>query len=105
MKVLPASKVTFICPNIVIVPVMRSESYRRDQLFENLWIVDKESFNGCRVNTSRSDNKPLIKCEDPLKLKYNTVVFQRFTAAVGGLEYHPGTSYYFIGEFNRRETH
>ena len=81
---------------------------RREQMFENLWIADKAAFDTCSVDTSKQENKLLMQCDTPTQLKYFTVVFQAFSAVAGGLEFQPGTEYYFIGKIHhhhRRRCH
>lgn len=69
-----------------------------EELYENLWMVDKQAYDTCAVNTSKYNNRVLMRCDTPLQLRYFTIVFQRFSA-VGpdGLEFEPGKEYFFIG--------
>jgi hypothetical protein len=99
MNVLPMSKLNVICPNNVLNPVKLQRSPAKDHLFENLWIVDKKSFDSCEVNTSIPSNQLLLKCNEPLKLKYYLLVFLDFSPSVQWLEFERGKDYYFICKF------
>lgn len=92
------SRINIVCPNPALVPAKIQNTIPKEQLFENLWIVDKASYDGCIVDTSKSTNRLVMKCDDPLILNYYTMVFQQFSATPDGLEFQPGQSYYFIGE-------
>ena len=94
------SKVIFVCPNIATVVSIQQEGTAKERMYENLWLVDRESYEQCRVNIDNPNNRQLLRCTDPLKLKYYTVVFQKYSASVWGPEYKPGKEYYFIGELD-----
>ena len=97
MNVVPESKLNLVCPNPANVPTTLYESVPREQMYENLWIVDRTGYESCSVDTSRSGNRLLRLCDSPLKLAYYTLVFQMFSATANGLEFKPGNTYYFIG--------
>ncbi|KAJ7340108.1 Ephrin-B2a [Desmophyllum pertusum] len=65
-----------------------------EELYENLWMVDKQAYDACATDSS---DRILMRCDTPLQLRYFTIVFQRFSA-VGpdGLEFEPGKEYFFI---------
>ncbi|XP_031552082.1 ephrin-B2-like [Actinia tenebrosa] len=96
MNVLPMSKLNIICPNNVLNPIKLQQSPAKDQLYENFWIVDKQSFDSCEVNTSIPTNRLLYECNEPLKLKYYLLVFLDVSPSVHSLEFDRGKDYYFI---------
>jgi len=99
LAVLANSKIKIVCPNPAMIPTAIEGSIRLEELYENLWIVDKQAYDTCAVNTSNYGNRILMKCDTPLKLQYFSIIFQRFSA-VGpdGLEFEPGKEYFFIGK-------
>lgn len=96
ISVLRRSKLIIVCPNPATIPVLVRDSTPMEEMFENLWIVDKPSYDACAVDTSQPQNRIAMKCDTPLELRYYTVVFQRFSANPDGLEFEPGKNYYFI---------
>ena len=70
-------------------------------MYENMWIVDKQEYDTCSVNTSVLGdplvNRNLMICRNPLQLSYYEMVF-RSKSPPGGLEFTPGITYYFIGK-------
>ena len=66
-------------------------------LYENLWFVSKSSYESCKVRGGM--DRAITKCDSPLELRYETIVFQRYTAAEDGLQFLPGKEYYFIGSY------
>ena len=100
MNVLVNSKLNIICPNPASVLTEQESSLPEEQMYENMWIVDKQEYDTCTVNTSVSSylsNRNLLKCQSPLQLKYYEMVFKPYSALPGGLEFTPGKKYYFIG--------
>lgn len=96
------SKLNIVCPNPASVLEERKASIPQEQMYENMWIVDKHEYDTCTVNTSVvsfSQNK-LLSCNSPLKLKYYTMVFRSYSPP-GDIYtvFVPGTKYYFIGKF------
>ena len=87
-----------VCPNDATVMTAVQHSTPKDELYENLWMVDKRSYDSCAVNTSIKSNRLLIKCDEPLKLKYFPLVFQQYSGTEWGLEFTPDQDYYFIGK-------
>ncbi len=101
INVLQNSKLNIVCPNPATVLDNQDSSIPQEQMYENMWIVDKHEFDTCTVNTSVqsfSTNKKILSCNTPLQLKYYPLVFRAFSAP-GGLEFASGTKYYFIGKF------
>lgn len=99
MKVPLNSKLIFVCPNPTSAFKEQGLNLRKDQLFENMWIVEKHEYDTCKVNISSSlteNRNPIMQCDTPLNLKYYEMVFTEFR--VGGLEFQPGKKYYFIGK-------
>jgi len=64
--------------------------------YENFWIVDNSSYHSCNVNTSITDNKILFKCDKPLQLNFEQLVFQSHGMAVA---FRKGKTYYFICKY------
>ena len=81
-----------------MIPTAIEGSIRLEELYENLWIVDRQAYDTCAVNISKYGNRILMKCDSPLQLRYFSITFQRFSA-VGpdGLEFERGEEYFFIG--------
>ena len=96
------SKLNIVCPNPGSVLEERKASIPQEQMYENMWIVDKHEYDTCTVNTSVasfSHNK-LLNCNNPLKLKYYLMVFRSYSPPGGiYMAFVPGTKYYFIGKF------
>ena len=98
MAVLPMTKITIVCPNPATNPALRGHSIPKDQLFENVWMVNKQAYDACAVDPSNHTNRMLMRCDTPTMLKFYTIVFQRYSAeGPNGLEFEPGKQYYFIG--------
>lgn len=97
LNVQPLSKINIICPHIgtSLLTTDDSNSYSR---YENFWLVDESSYHSCNVNTSITDNMILFKCDKPLLLNFEQLVFQSHgmdNAAV----YKKGKTYYFICKY------
>ena len=90
----PMSKVIFVCPNTATIVKRLVHSSYVDPQYENLWLVSKQSYERCVIDTT-TDTR-LWLCDEPLKLKYYTVTFKRFSASKEP-EFQPGKDYYFIG--------
>nr|XP_058944424.1 ephrin-B2a-like isoform X3 [Pocillopora verrucosa] len=87
------SKVIFVCPNTATIVKRLVHSSYVDPQYENLWLVSKQSYERCVIDTT-TDTR-LWLCDEPLKLKYYTVTFKRFSASKEP-EFQPGKYYYFI---------
>ena len=94
------SKLKIICPNPEILLAEQDSTIREQELYENMWIVEKHEFDTCKVNTSISPsftiNRNLLRCDTPYELKYYEMVFR--TYSIGNLEFMLGKKYYFIGK-------
>ena len=97
LAVLRMSKIKLVCPNPAMIPTAIEGSVRLEELYENLWMVDKQAYDTCAVNTSKDSNKILMKCDTPRQLRYFSIVFQPFSAVPDGLVFEPGKEYFFIG--------
>lgn len=97
-SVLPGSKLNLICPHVAVSFVEMDDTYSM-LYYENVWRVDNTSYQTCEVNTTIAENKMVLKCTDPRKIQFTTVVFQRFSA-VNSLVFEPGSTYYFISTSN-----
>ena len=93
------SKVKIVCPNPAMIPIAVEGSIPLEKMYENLWIVDEQAYETCVIETTKLQNRNLMKCDSPLQLRYFTVVFQQYSAVgADGLEFEPGKEYYFIGK-------
>ena len=100
--VLPNSKVNLLCPNTVTIESDNVEDVTpKEKMYENLWIVDKESFKTCNITNNKS--KLLYSCKHPLELKHHRLVFQPFSAS-DSPTFAAGKYYYFIGMLKVRLT-
>ena len=97
LAVLPASKLTIVCPNKATILTSVQNSIPEEELYENIWLVDKGSYDSCTVNTNGKKKEPLGKCNKPLGLIYFPLVFQPVSSTNEGLEFTPGGDYFFIG--------
>lgn len=97
-SVLPGSKLNIICPHVAVSFVDTDDT---DSMlyYENIWQVDNTSYQTCNVNTSIAENKIVLKCADPRKMHFTTIVFQRFSAA-NSHRFEPGRTYYFVSTSN-----
>ena len=92
------SKIKIVCPNPAMIPAPVMGNIPREEMYENLWMVNRQAYDNCTINSS-NQNRLLMKCDTPLHLRYFTIVFQRFSAVgPSGLEFEPGKEYYFIGK-------
>ena len=96
------SKVIFVCPNTATIVKRLVHSSYVDPQYENLWLVSKQSYERCVIDTT-TDTR-LWLCDEPLKLKYYTVTFKRFSASKEP-EFQPGKDYYFIGRSHHFKLH
>ena len=105
MRVLLHSKLNIVCPNPASVLDKQDSSIPQEQMYENMWIVDKHEYDTCTVNISFQDflnNKRLLSCNSPLQLKYYEMAFRSYIAP-GSFAYEPGKKYYFIGKSTTNE--
>lgn len=96
--VLPDSQINIICPNIATVLTNLTQYPLRESLYENLWMVGKEEFYSCQINSSKSDNHLLLMCNKPDSLHYYTVNFIRPNTSVSSLHTVKDGNIYFLGE-------
>lgn len=90
-----------ICPHPSTYLHDQQQEIPNEQRYEAVWHVDKQSFLDCKVgNRIGNINRLWLRCDTPMeKLKYDTLVFQRFSADPGSLKFPPGTEHYFIGMY------
>lgn len=98
----PMSKLIFVCPNTATAVTKLASSNVLRPLYENLWLVSRQSYERCEVNSQTTDIK-LILCDDPFHLKYYTVIFKKYSASVDP-KFEPGKDYYFIATSNGEES-
>lgn len=86
-----------ICPHTVIYLAKTDlqTAADPDNLFENFWQVDYDSFWSCNVDTSNPSNRLFFKCEDPRSLHYEQFIFQSF--GIGNRPtFQKGKTHYFV---------
>ena len=96
LNVLPMSKLTILCPHRAVMLQTTDKEIPKEELFENLWVVDNASFTTCNVNTNNTENKIVLKCDKPSQLLFYQLLFQKFSAFADDLVFLPGNTYYFI---------
>ena len=99
LNVLPKSRMNIICPNTALNPVKMSQSLPKSNLYENLWAVDKRSFDTCNVDTSIATNRILLQCDTPMVFKHYSLVFLEISPSKQFMEFQKGKDYYFICKF------
>lgn len=92
------SKLIFVCPNTATTVTKLASSNVLRPLYENLWLVSRQSYERCALN--QTTDSELILCDNPFNLKYYTVIFKKYSAGVD-LKFEPGKEYYFIGKRNQ----
>ena len=99
LKIHSASKIIFICPNVATVVQTTSKEVSKRNKYENLWLLyDKESFDKCDTTLNIKNTQPVLRCDEPTKLRFHSITFQRFAAMKGDLAFKAGHFYYIIGE-------
>ena len=88
---------SFVCPNEATVIVGAEHNTPKEQLYENLWFVDKASYDSCNIKNLQMV-KLLKQCKDPSSLVFQSFVFNQYSPVSGGLQFNPGNNYYFIGK-------
>lgn len=94
LNVLPLSKINIICPHMA-TSLLTTDDSNSNSYYENFWIVDYSSYHSCNVNTSITDNKILFKCDKPLQLNFEQLVFQS-VGMDNSAVFKKGKTYYFI---------
>lgn len=94
LYVLPMSKIHFVCPNPTTIMKKVKANKSRGKLYQNLWIVSRDSYERCDTDYTPG-SRLLLRCIYPLRLKYYTLVFQRYSA-LSSQVFIPGKEYYFI---------
>ena len=94
------SKLIFVCPNTATAVTKLTRSSVLRPLYENLWLVSRQSYERCEVN--QATDRKLTLCDEPFKLKYHTVVFKKYSASADP-KFEPGKDYYFIGKKNHHQ--
>ena len=92
------AKLIFVCPNTATTVTRLASSSLLRPLYENLWLVSRQSYERCEVNNATDSQ--LILCDNPFNLKYYTVIFKKYSASVDPI-FEPGKDYYFIGKKNQ----
>ena len=94
----PMSKLIFVCPNTATTVTKLASSDVLRPLYENLWLVSRQSYERCEVN--KTTDSELILCDSPFDLKYYMVIFKKYSASLDPI-FEPGKDYYFIGKKNQ----
>ena len=100
MDIIPFSKIRLVCPNPTTVATLTHYYPAEEEMYENVWIVDKNSYDACSVDAKNPANKIIFRCNKPSELNYHSIVFQMYSAIENGLEFTPGKTYYFICKFS-----
>ena len=86
-----------ICPHPSTYLEKEQQAIPNEQRYEAVWYVDKQSFLDCKVGKREGNiNAVWLLCDTPDKLKFDTLVFQRFSP--DSLVFQPGSEHYFIGK-------
>lgn len=99
---LPNDRVAFVCPNpTTYLNDVQHPVPKNVKVYENIWYVDKESFQACKVGSPKGKgiNQKWLNCDTPPVLKYDWLAFVPFNPA-NDLSLHPGTEHHFIGKWN-----
>ena len=99
LAVLPNSRLPIVCPNPSTYLNDMEKPISNNQLYENVWYVDKESFQACKVGSPKDNeiNGIWLSCDNPSVLNFDVLVFQTFSAH-SKLSFPPGTMHYFVGK-------
>jgi len=101
LAVLPNSRLPIVCPNPSTYLNDMENPISNNQRYENVWYVDKESFQACKVGSPKENeiNFVWLSCDNPSVLRFDVLVFQSFSAH-SKLSFPPGTVHYFIATSN-----
>ena len=97
LNVIPLSKINIICPHRATT-LLKTDDANSISYYENFWIVDNSSYHSCNVNTSITGNKILFKCDKPLQLNFEQLVFQS-VGMDNSAVFKQGKTYYFICKY------
>ena len=103
LSVLPKSSIYFVCPNPTNIFETTKMSIPKEELNENLWIVDKDSFETCNIDRNKTENKLLKQCiwnSAHCIQPYRKIIFQSYSGTKSGIAFIPGHEYYFISTSN-----
>ncbi|WP_422133136.1 MULTISPECIES: hypothetical protein [unclassified Endozoicomonas] len=96
------SIVYFICDNTHLF-LKRTTGFKTDNdLYDNLWLVDKADYEQCKVDASKPTSWPLKTCRKPLHFSSHREVFREY--GTGKPVYLPGHIYYYISTANGSES-
>jgi len=97
LHVVLTSKMIVICPHPSTYLENEQQAIPNEQRYEAVWYVDEQSFHDCKVGKPKGNiNNVWLPCDTPEKLKFDTLVFQRFSP--DSLVFQPGSKHYFIGK-------
>lgn len=93
MSVEIRDRLSFVCP----YKDPDSLYSQQDLEYSQIYRVSRREYEACAL----SGRAELVgTCKRPLEASKIKLVFRQFTPVPGGLEYHPGRSYYFISTSN-----
>lgn len=96
-EVNPHSKINLVCPNFATLIKSQNFNPVKEQLYENIWLVSKTSYEKCSVDPNNNIDKRLLMCDSPSSLKYYSIVFQQFSAQPSiSPTFKRGQTYYLI---------
>lgn len=99
-NVLLGSRIYIVCPHTVLVPADVSKPLHVEDMFENVWIVDKEGYNSCTVNTTNPRHKHWLNCNATSTLRHRNIIFDNWGSVDQGYIFDPGQEYYVIATSN-----
>lgn len=86
-----------------MIVVEQQYTHFLNNLHENIWLVDKEGYEKCEVNTKKVQKKihrSLGVCNTPSKLSYHTLAFEMFNLHQSGMfQIKKGGTYYLISKY------
>ena len=92
------TNMVFVCPHMSIWAGKSDISLNRKMMFENILLVDEESYRTCSIKNSTSA-KTFLRCdEDPMgrEIKFSVEYFAQVQAHQEKQCYEMGRYYYFI---------
>ncbi|XP_031550797.1 ephrin-B2-like [Actinia tenebrosa] len=91
------SRLNIICPILSLIVSDTDSPPAKENLYENLWLVDQAAYDSCNITKQDNNNKQLLVCNTPLQMKHYTIAFVEMSPTVQGHEFEPGKDYYLIG--------
>lgn len=87
MTVRVGEKIDIYCPQ------QGSARQNDEPLYLKVWLVKEDGFHGCKTN---GNDRKVLTCNNPLREKKFTLLFQEVNPNPFGLEFQKGENYYLI---------